>query len=195
MNSIDLKILPSKVVFTLWLKHLLINKRAWFSKRHEGLVLLNTGVSAAFGLGRDTKTNHPIIGCPSSFIPWFLIGNISRIIITHNDSVYFEFGGDKNPFYIGLSISKKRIKCLLPNEEDSMDLIKTIDMHGYRIISGTEVDITKPLNRAPVHLVRSIDEIIVPKKGEQENWNDNLNQKYDIHDPSNFENLKDPLIF
>ncbi|MBU2896089.1 hypothetical protein [Vibrio hepatarius] len=195
MNNIELRIMPSKVVFTVWIQHLLHLKRASFSKKYEHVIELNSGVCSMFGFGRHIETNHPIIAAPRPLIPWLFMGKINRVIIAGMKSVYIEFGEPETPFYMCIKCSRKRIACLLPKYEETQDLVKTIDFHGYVITGESGVEITKALNRAPIQIVKSFDEISPPKTIDAEDWNDNLEQGFDIYDTSNFENLKDPLVY
>lgn len=187
--------MPSKVVLTIWLQHLLHSKRASFSRKYEHVIELNTGVCSMFAFGRHIETNHPIIAAPRPMIPWIFMGKINRVIIAEMKSLYIELGEPESPFYIGIKCSRKRISCLLPNYEETQDLVKTIDFHGYVTTEKGGAEITKALNRAPIQIVKSFDEIVPPKAIESEDWNDNLEQGFDIYDTSNFENLKDPLIY
>ena len=194
-NTIDLAILPSKVVFVIWLQHQITNKRAKFSLTHNAVIILNTGISSMFGFGRCKKTNHPIIVVPKSLTPWFFIGGINRILIANGDSLFFEFGKPNNAFYLKLSTSKTRLKCLLSTNEDSLDLVRTIDIHGYSFLNNQNIELSKALERTPIQIIQSIDEVITPTTDETVDWSQNLNQDYDIYNVHNFEKLKDPLIY
>ena len=195
MNTIDLKILPSKIVFIIWLQHIIHNKRAKFSLTHENVIVLNSGISGVFGFGRDVKTNHPIIAAPKSFIPWFFIGDINRVLIIDGNSIYLEFGNPPNSFYIKISTTKTRLKCLITNTEDTLDLVKTVDMHGYSLLNDNTVELSKALGRAPIQILKSLDEITTPINENPVDWSSNLNQEYDIYNVNNFDLLKDPLIY
>ncbi|KDM90817.1 hypothetical protein [Photobacterium galatheae] len=148
-----------------------------------------------FAFGRHIETNHPIIAAPRPLIPWFFMGKINRAIIAGMKTLYIEFGEPESPFYIAIQCSRKRIACLLPKFEETQDLVKTVDFHGYVTTGKSGVEITKALNRSPIQIVKSFDEIVPPRAGNSEDWSDNLEQGFDIYDTENFENLKDPLIY
>lgn len=195
MNNIDLKILPSKVVFTIWLQQLIYSRRAQFSKTHKSVIELNSGVCSMFGFGRHSETNHPIIAAPRPLVPWFFMGKINRVIVSKNNKVYIEFGEDNSTFYLSIQCSRKRTACLFPKFEETQDLVNTVDFHGYIETKENTVELTQALNRSPIILVRSFDEIIAPKDIQHLNYDDCLEDDFDITDLENFDKLKDPIIF
>lgn len=195
MNSIELRTLPSKVVFTIWLQHMLHSKRARFSKSHSSVILLNSGVSSMFALGRHVETNHPIIAVPRPMMPWMFMGDINQVIIEGQSNLYIEFGEPTSPFYLAIKCSKNRIRALLPRLEDTQDLVKTVDFHGYIVTNGEEAEITKALSRAPILMVNSFSEHVPPTDDIAEDLSSALKQDFDIYNPDNFDKLEDPLIF
>jgi hypothetical protein len=195
MNNIDLRVLPSKVVFTIWLQQIIQSKRATFSRTYENVIELNSGVCSMFAFGRHSKTNHPVFAAPRPLMPWFLVGQINRMIVTKENRVYIEFGEEGSAFYLGINCSRKRTAVLLPMIEDTQDLVKTIDFHGYITTDDKTVELTKALNRAPLLMVGSFDEIVPPKELDYLSYEDCLVKDFDITDVNNFDKLKDPLNF
>ncbi len=190
MSNLELKIAPSKIMFTIWLKSLIANGRAKFVKNYQNVIALNAGPLSTFGIGRHTITNHPIFCVPRPMLPWFCMGKISRAIIENRKNIYLEFGDNTSPLYLKLAPIKNRAHCLITLNEDTEDIVKTIDFHGYYIDKDENLHLTKALNRAPLELCDSFTEILPEESYESEEWLTDESQFIDIYDIDNYENSK-----
>ncbi|MCY9865133.1 hypothetical protein OTK49_21675 [Vibrio coralliirubri] len=148
-----------------------------------------------FALGRHVETNHPLIAVPRPMMPWMFMGDINQVIIEGQTNLYLELGDPQHPFYLAIKSSKKRIRALLPRLEDTQDLVKTVDFHGYILTEDNEVEITKALSRAPILMVKSFSEHLPPSQFKEVDLTSSLKQDFDIYNPDNFNKLEDPLVF
>lgn len=123
------------------------------------------------------------------------MGDINQVIIEGQTNLYIEFGEATSPFYLAIKCSKSRLKALLPRLEDTQDLVKTVDFHGYVITDDEEVEITKALSRAPILMVKSFSDHVPPSEDIAEDLSSALKQDFDIYNPDNFDKLEDPLVF
>ncbi|PSU89771.1 hypothetical protein [Photobacterium kishitanii] len=194
MNTLDIGALPSKVMFAIWLRQLIATKKAKFTKKSKKVIELGSFASGHFAIGRKKDNNHPIIAFPTQMMPWFASLDIRGCIVTKDNGIYLGFGRESAEFYIRISSNAFRTKALLPKEEVSDDLTRTVDFHCYYVNKDDSIILSRSLNRTEIKEIDNISSIVAEEIEQDFSYlNNSLIEDLDFEDWTLVSKFADPL--
>ncbi|KPM98490.1 hypothetical protein [Vibrio alginolyticus] len=193
MDSVTLKLMPGRAVALVWIKQILARKQGYFSKRSKRIIELTSGTSAAFAIGRQKSNNHPVIAVPDAMSPWFPTLDIKKCVVI-DKSIYLGIGAEEIEFFFRIKSNEARIGTLMPINERSTDLIRTVDFHSYVVDEKGKTHVSTALGRAEIVYLTDIGSLIpLDEDLKDELWSEDLMKDIDFEDADLFDTLQESL--